>query len=1660
MNLKRILVVIEDGGSIRKLALSIRSGASIAELAKEIVSVAGVPAVTLEVGDGFELQGQDGVNLISDGEIVTARVQRGTESAIGPSTSQNGNEDTQLLDPPPYSRGAARKAPARRSMEDGAEFGRLRITLVSAQLARKFAAKNIRTFHLPSNGVQAFDSELIGGNTSLNAVRREAARLFGWDSDGSIRSDEDCTHDTIDNELECSCAIAEDISQNGLRSTLHCRFSLDGSPCRHSDCPFSHTALAATGLRTSSFGRVPICSICTEALGSACPKCLADDLSDGKESDAIVHCSLTQNAGCGHLHHTHCVGKRDARTSVGCPSGCPQEVFPRESTVFDSQGPHLVLVWDGDKVAIIPVLPSYVRADFRIRLESKTVVDLVKEHLVTQGYGIRGLTLRIHERDPVSETTSFSQSTLVSVCPTSEHKHSSPNYKRFDLCQTEAVDAAPDNHSENGSQPFIDLHTAETPIVACGCTPLRQLFSCPPDSSASIVLYAVKRNTGQESEDDKSDICGPSSTKEATYVATPAWQPSIGQSSRGMSALLSSLYVLAHSVGKRGIAAEQKVLSTMFALTRFPPAVRALGILLLNKNLEEWEKAAISESIFHTLKDFAASGPDAITKTLDRTLETSRILLGHLISAVNASPTETVQRPLEEILLRCGLSQKRLVDPVLVSGTIIVEKSTANLYMHGGTIFRPNISDDDFTMVGSADLVRQILAQSKQLNRSGVSVLKLEKLSAPPQSLLLDLKALGRNFNLAIKSANETDLVSRGPLDLKSTNIVPPQIVLDSDGFLAVFTGRGCGAAKDVNFFRPARGGDTEVDVNDVGHALESVIEARKAEGTWEVDSFSGVSELIRPPAEAVIICLDLSQSMNKTSGVSNPNPGVEDDHDEFNAEIEAGKAVSELSSNESNDDILAKAEKYLEKLHPACHHAWKLHIDGECQGSDLQAARRLLQELQKISSRDVLRLSSSLEEHDNRSDAASDKLSQLACLSQAVAQNTEELATFLVTLVSKPQEMYGNEPYQVPRNLLDPKSGNLFSDPVHPTGGPASFFVDEESRAWFESQDSWPAGYFMPAVASSSEQITEAVDRWVSGVDILPASPFASLGWGTRFGVVDVVFTHEGKSRTWSLLINTPIRKLYMLVHRATRAKYSMFTIRLASKKTIISDSTTTTIGLTDLSHGGEIEISRIHLHKRKLIEFKVEFKGITSSDRILLLPADAPVLAAISYLNSVADLSRLELWHGLTPIGDGVRRGATLECSPWSYRMSGAVGRREDSRHLSRLHLMSELFNVFINRASSFDTSVALVLGLVTFSNTVQVKQELTPIFESFRAELQKVTASGDTAVYDALEVAKSVLVNFCPDIPNLRRRIIIVSDGDDTCSKSDAATVCEALQKNKIVVDSVQVGTEHDGILHAISVATGGYRFAPKTSLGDALSIFDLETMLNSAERPKISAMPAVWSMQSLRNYASVWRFPVDVVTVDKFPQRAEHPKLRERVSTASMRLTLPLTGDERIKRIMREIRGFVSDPHPQIDVYVNDQDISFFKIIMEAPSNIDGCPYRGGAFLLTCDLPAGYPRDPPEFPFVTFILHPNISKQGKVCVAELGRLWSSDLTLKEVLAQIYGLLLEPDLENPLEIQASLKYYDDDGTYALAAATAVREHASKSRAHWKQELAPGSL
>jgi ubiquitin-protein ligase len=67
--------------------------------------------------------------------------------------------------------------------------------------------------------------------------------------------------------------------------------------------------------------------------------------------------------------------------------------------------------------------------------------------------------------------------------------------------------------------------------------------------------------------------------------------------------------------------------------------------------------------------------------------------------------------------------------------------------------------------------------------------------------------------------------------------------------------------------------------------------------------------------------------------------------------------------------------------------------------------------------------------------------------------------------------------------------------------------------------------------------------------------------------------------------------------------------------------------------------------------------------------------------------------------------------------------------------------------------------------------------------------------------------------------------------------------------------------------------------------------------------------------------------------------------------------------------------IDHAHPNLDVYVSERNIGFWKVAMQGP---DDSPYEGGVFLLYVDIGADFPRLPPAVRFITPILHPNISK----------------------------------------------------------------------------------
>ncbi|KAJ7737751.1 hypothetical protein B0H16DRAFT_103670 [Mycena metata] len=728
----------------RKIAISIDINATNADLAKEIANTLNQPSVTLEISGGFELREQDGVDLIAEGDIVTAKLANTIFSNIG---------DAILEAMPP-------------ALPDTAE--RFKFEFITAEQALSHARATPRAQSEPSSGSKAFDGEHISGNTTLRDLQAEAARVLQWNLPDAM--DVDCVHHP---ESVCSCQIAQEIERHGLASTLHCRFSVDGSSCGNGDCPYSHAEL--TGSMTSG---PPHCSICMDALVFPCPRCLERAEKAGDEPGSVRFCPLVQNAGCGHLHHAHCVGPRTNPAAANCPSGCAMAKFPREPADFDSLKPaHLIMAWDGDKIERIPI-PFPHRGVLRDAgvtvITTDAVVAIVEGVLQHRGVSLSGLSLRIHFRDPVTETVRFSRSTLVSVCPASSHLNR--GHRRFPL-----FPALTHNPTlSRTSAASIDLHTSHGPIIACGCTPIKELFT-PADS---IVLYVVKRR-GDSVDDTSSDNAKRGTvSKETTYLADAAWHPSVPQTPRGIAALLSSLYVFAHSCAQKGVAGERRVLALAYAVLRFPPAIRTLAGLLLNKVPRPEEKAALAEALFHALKEFSSRGPPVITSRNDRRFETVRILLAYIAAAAtDAAESNAVEkRAVEEMSLVCALSRKRLTDAVYFNGAL-AERSVAKLYVLGGALYRPTHTAPAplINELPETDVVRQFLPRVRDIVSVSTLLLKVEDIPAAPREMMAPLDSAARDFVAAIRRANQGDLVCQGPLELKSVDVIPPRIVVDQE---------------------------------------------------------------------------------------------------------------------------------------------------------------------------------------------------------------------------------------------------------------------------------------------------------------------------------------------------------------------------------------------------------------------------------------------------------------------------------------------------------------------------------------------------------------------------------------------------------------------------------------------------------------------------------------------------------------------------------------------------------------------------------------------------------------------------------------------------------------------------------------------------------------
>ncbi|XP_065835771.1 uncharacterized protein [Oscarella lobularis] len=384
-------------------------------------------------------------------------------------------------------------------------------------------------------------------------------------------------------------------------------------------------------------------------------------------------------------------------------------------------------------------------------------------------------------------------------------------------------------------------------------------------------------------------------------------------------------------------------------------------------------------------------------------------------------------------------------------------------------------------------------------------------------------------------------------------------------------------------------------------------------------------------------------------------------------------------------------------------------------------------------------------------------------------------------------------------------------------------------------------------------------------------------------------------------------------------------------------------------------------------------------------------------------------------------------------------------------RLNAVKELFHAFANRSMAYDHPH--VIGLTLFGTTVAVASEVTELFESFKAEVDAATSSGMTRLYDALLNAAGQLNLFTQSHPTCRKRIFCLTDGDDTKSRSAPLDVAKKMQESDIVIDAVLVGPGN-AVLKSLAVASRGCCFYP-ADLATGFKLFEMETVLSLEERvlpEKVNVSTAF----DLKRLEDIQVFPYDTSPRHRRPEELSKPVISAKRALHDAAVAPPQGGPAsapaRTRRILREMADYYRHPHPSVEIYPCEDRIDFWRMLLVGPEDT---PYSNGVFILYAKFLAEYPSKSPEIRFVTQIYHCNINSSGRVCHSVFDRNYTTDTSFRTIIDCIYGLLLEPEPEDPLDSILAAKYFSSRAEYDTQATETTRKFASRSLEDCRKDL-----
>jgi ubiquitin-protein ligase/tetratricopeptide (TPR) repeat protein len=431
------------------------------------------------------------------------------------------------------------------------------------------------------------------------------------------------------------------------------------------------------------------------------------------------------------------------------------------------------------------------------------------------------------------------------------------------------------------------------------------------------------------------------------------------------------------------------------------------------------------------------------------------------------------------------------------------------------------------------------------------------------------------------------------------------------------------------------------------------------------------------------------------------------------------------------------------------------------------------------------------------------------------------------------------------------------------------------------------------------------------------------------------------------------------------------------------------------------------------------------------------------------------------------GGRRGGCFHCGAFDHKASTCPQRILQSQtQTSRMRTVQDGFEALSMRIMNLLQPLAL--GLLTFGDTVKVECELTDVLEDFTDDLEELTASGQTALWDGILTGmekcveyRNMLVAKGQKAPVLR--IVALTDGVDNQSKRiQPAKLANALLLNGVILDCVLVGNMFDKQLPSMAKLTGGQVLIPESPL-DAITKLESEAMLKVGWRPEI-----VVDKRLIGNFKKLEQL-LRTTTADPQPV-CEHVPVTSAVPSSSTLQEIvqgvqdtvygdassaPSSGivgkslsktasKARNARILREFAQLSKDAgRDRVRHFMAGDQIDYWNVLLQGP----GDSVYDGVFQLTIQFSARYPQEPPTVRFLPgTIKHVNIdTTTGRVCSQAFGSAYTSTNTVHDLLIAILSTLRDPNPDDAFNMKVALEYRADPEVFENVARFTTKTHAS---------------